>query len=92
MSERRGLVFYTCGHQEPIPSKPDRHVDGPCSSCRQAASPLEISRRKTFTLQMLYRGLYTECPSAWVACAACGALYPDPSDLSDCHRCPVSPC
>jgi hypothetical protein len=32
MSARLGLVFYTCGHQDPVPSG-DRHVNGPCRMC-----------------------------------------------------------
>jgi hypothetical protein len=33
MSARHGLVFYSCGHQDPIPTGPDRHVAGSCRAC-----------------------------------------------------------
>ena len=34
MSRRLGLVYYTCGHQDPVPAG-DRHVDHPCRSCER---------------------------------------------------------
>jgi hypothetical protein len=54
------------------------------------ASETEAIRlRKLATLRYLYRGVYEAAPGPWIACRLCGALYPDPRDLADCHKCPL---